>query len=768
MSTSLLIRFSPTGAYLAAAFEGGIVAIWDPKIGREHLKHEGCHSEQITCLEFSPNSALLASGARDHAIQVWSVETAQALHRLATHEGPVTSLVFSSDSQRLFSGSEDSLVIIWDMSMGKVIRGMMGHRKAVNCITASEDGQLLASGSEDKTVMIWDTSSGKCMQTFSKGYHSGIRSIHFFSEDKHLVAASDEAFISWSISLRNKANTIWSAEEFTKTRLKRDHSWQAKALGWGTPKSMMRLFLNSATEGTSCHIATSYASRSPSFVFAHRGFLHAGSLPKPMNGTPLTASGTVTVVAISSDGNWAATADPLGALQIIDLGVPGRTWDELEAILKADPLCTGSKVIPSPTGARFIIDAYPHQYLVDGDYRIVKRFDPSARETLRDDDKHIRFQFCADGSTFFCVASGRFNSDKSTVRAFDAGTGVQRMQFSGLKKVHGCVASADGAWIACGHGQGQVDVLSVRSGIQTGMRVPEDENVGADAEGGADDKASLVSILVFSDDRDVQALVGGSRTGIVYVWDRASGACMATFQGSTSPVTALAYSCAFGNTYRVADASSNTDTVAPGGVIAIGRADGSLSVWSPPSTPASYDLVCADSVPTPNIDVVRFAQDTSGSGLRLISRSEDGAVCTWAVPIPTSNRNEDDRNDGDGDNGDSENDGNNRHKGEEDNGNDRNDRSVGDNGNALTQTQTQTQPHTSFLTRSDPAEALDSHFHTTYRVRKDGWLVKGERRVVWMPPSIRPRGKDALFAYPSGLILFFPSYGGFVFLRLGG
>ena len=666
------------------------------------------------------------------------------------------------------------------MSTGKVVRGMMGHRKAVNCVAASEDGRLLITGSEDKTIKIWDTSSGKCTDTL-KGHHTGIRSIHFFDEDKHLVAACDETIISWSIGSRNKANMIWSAEEFMKTTLKRVPMWHIKALGWGTPKSVMRFFLTKTfDEGTPRHIAMSYASRSPSFVFTHRGFLYAGLLPKPMNGVPLTASGTVTVVAISSDGNWAATADPLGALQIVDLSVPGRSWDELEAAAKADPLRSADKVIPSLTGTRFIIDTLIQQFLVDGDHRIVKRFDWSVLNTLRDDDEHVRFQFCADGHAMFSIASSRLMSGRSTLRVFDTETGAQRAQFSGLKKVHGSIASADGAWIACGHGQGQVDVLHVQGGTRTGMRVPapEDGKAGANKDGkaGADkdaeDSASSIGVFVFSDDRDARALVGGSRAGTVYVWDRASGACTATCRSATSPVTALGY-------------WATKDT------IAIGRADGSLSMWSP-STSASYDLVRADTAPTPHIDVARFSEDAP-EGLRLISRGEDGAVCRWAVSVPvlTADRG-DDGNDGHnedngGDSGNPGDNGNDRGEGEGDNGDDGgngtddgNDGEGGNDGDALTPAghvgDTHTPPQTpshapaqthTLLTRSDPAEAPDSHFHTAYRVRKDGWLVQGDRRRVWMPPSIRPRGKDVVYAYASGLIVFFTPSGLLGFLKLG-
>jgi WD40 repeat protein len=231
-STSLLVRFSPSGLFLAVAFEGGTVTIWDPKVGRKHMQDDSCHTEKITCLEFSENSALLASGSRDHTICVWSVETAQSLYHLVTHEKPVTALVFSNDSLRLFSGAEDNLIIVWDMSTGKVIRGMMGHRKVVNCLAVSKDGKIAASGSEDKTIKMWDVGSGKCTKTISK-HHTGIRSVHFFDEDKFLITACNDAILSWNLALRNTSDTIWDLEQTFRKALKRAPAWQPKMMGWG-------------------------------------------------------------------------------------------------------------------------------------------------------------------------------------------------------------------------------------------------------------------------------------------------------------------------------------------------------------------------------------------------------------------------------------------------------------------------------------------------------------------------------------------------------
>ena len=513
-STALLVRFSPSGALLAAAFEGGTVTVWDPKVGREHLKHENCHTGLILCLEFSKNSTLLASGSRDHAIQVWSMEGGQALYRLASHKGPVTSLQFSNDSLWLVSGSEDNLIIIWEMSTGKLVRRLMGHHERVNCVAVSKDGSTLASGSEDKTIKIWDTSSGKCTHTFHKGHHAGIQSVHFFDEDKYVHAASDETILAWDVASRrrNTSDTIWVAEQFFKMMLKRFPMWQVNLMGRGLPKPMMRLLLNHTyTEPTERQMTTAYAAQSPSFIFSNLGLLFVGSLPLPMDGLPLYSIEGQNSIAVSSDGRWAATADTLGSLRIFDLTMPRQTWDGLEAALRSNLIFHADLFVPSLNGTRFIVGNVMQWSLVDENYHIIKKIDMGMLASMHDDGD-IRFKFSPDGGIFFCVVSGLIHDHKSTLRVFDSLTGEQHTQFKGLKEVHSFVASADGSWIACGHGSGQVDVFRIASKERTNLKDPD---------------ASPINVLLFSD--DAQELIGGSQAGIVRVWDHASGTCKATF-----------------------------------------------------------------------------------------------------------------------------------------------------------------------------------------------------------------------------------------------
>ncbi|KAG9311510.1 hypothetical protein JVU11DRAFT_7713 [Chiua virens] len=712
-STSRLVRFSPSGTFLAAAFEDGTVAVWDPKVGREHLKHEGCHTERITCLEFSNNNTLLASGSRDRAIQVWSMETAHPLYRLATHEGPVTSLAFSSDSLRLVSGSEDNLIIIWDMTSGKIVRGLMGHRKPVNCVAISQDGSTLASGSEDKSIKIWDSNTGKCTLTFSKGHRAGVRTVHFFDDDKHLVTTCGEVVISWNLGSRNTSDILWSADQLLKKSLRRAPAWQTKVIGWSMPKPVLRYILQQTyAESPPQHILTAYAMKTSSFVFTYQTFLFDGSLPTHTESMPFDASGPFMAVALSSDGNWTATGDALGSLLIHDLTmVQGRgSWDELETAIKAQPFRTVEQLVPSPLGTRFLVDSLLQWHLIDEKCHVIKKLDMGMLGSMRDDDD-IRFKFSADGSIFICVIASLLRSDKSTVRVFDSVTGEQRTQFTGLRKVHSFTASNDGAYIACGHGSGQVDILAVASGKRTTVVPPTEPN---DVH---------INALAFSD--DARELVGGSKSGVARVWDRASGECKTTFGESTSMVTSLAFA----------------NVPAGGARIAIGREDGSFCVWLPASSSAfqvihlqdpvvphsesiassSQDEAATEKVKTSMI-LTQFSEDRS----KLFARREDGTIFSWAMTVPLSC-----------DVAASE-------------GAVRDELpQAGYDSNAST---TST-PQFHLLSQSDPAEAVDNHFHTAFRVRKDGWLVKGDRRVIWLPPHARPRGKDTLYGYESGLVV---------------
>ena len=92
-------------------------------------------------------------------IVVYDVFTGKELYQLG-HQVFVTCMNFSPDGTILASGSYDNTIKLWDTSTGKEIQSLEGHQGEVYSVSFSPDGGTLASGSEDKTIKLWpiDTS----------------------------------------------------------------------------------------------------------------------------------------------------------------------------------------------------------------------------------------------------------------------------------------------------------------------------------------------------------------------------------------------------------------------------------------------------------------------------------------------------------------------------------------------------------------------------------------------------------------------------------
>ena len=77
------------------------------------------------CVSAAPSSAsgkLLATGAADGAVKLWSLACATFLLDLRAHTAAVTCLSFSHDENLLVSGAADKTCIAWHTNNGRLIR----------------------------------------------------------------------------------------------------------------------------------------------------------------------------------------------------------------------------------------------------------------------------------------------------------------------------------------------------------------------------------------------------------------------------------------------------------------------------------------------------------------------------------------------------------------------------------------------------------------------------------------------------------------------
>ena len=686
-ASSLVVRFSASGAFVAAAFVDGMVAVWDPHLGREHFKDVGVHTDKITCLEFSPDSALLASGARDRTIQLWSLKSAQRLHKLVAHEGPVTVLAFMPDSQRLCSGSEDNLLILWDVKAGKVARGMMGHSAGITTLDISRDGTMVITGSQDESVKVWDVRSGRCTRTHSKGHKNPIRSVHLFDGDKRFLSVSDGTVLASNVSARMMSSdvSIWDFGQNLQSAMGNAPMWQAKLMGRGLPAFLLRKMAESTWAGlTNEVILVAYSSQASSFTFSYLSGTWCAPFGSKVDTPSIYSSRTsLSALALSPDGTRVAAGSYAGSLDILDTTVPIKNWDEEMKRDHAVPLRSASIVVASPNGARFLVNSGLTWYLTDDNLHLLTKVDFGIADYARTDDVP-RPVFSADSSTFAWSMSDIWErQNKNTVRVYESTTGTQKVRFSGLKKVQAFRVSPDGNFIGCGH-EGAITVCDV------GKQAKRSMNVAADAS---------IAALDFSGDS--KTLLSGSEKGVVQVWDLSSGACKATISHEEfqSPATAVGF--------------------APlGDMAVIAHEDGMVRLVSL-STSASHTVCPGGTTFTQTVRFVRFLQDP----LRLICRTGDNDISFWTVPTQLFSHGEGEEKNTSCPVCDSE------RKEECD----------------VSESKEDTAPPMPHLISKYEDQAFDSLFRTPHVIRKDGWVCKEDKRLFWLPQHLRPLRTEPQF-----------------------
>ncbi|KAF8497996.1 WD40-repeat-containing domain protein, partial [Gautieria morchelliformis] len=74
------------------------------------------HRFEVSCIAFSPDGSLIASGSKDQKVRVWNVATGEQLHKL---RHAATSVAFRPDGSHVVSRGKATLV--WDIVTGDLI-----------------------------------------------------------------------------------------------------------------------------------------------------------------------------------------------------------------------------------------------------------------------------------------------------------------------------------------------------------------------------------------------------------------------------------------------------------------------------------------------------------------------------------------------------------------------------------------------------------------------------------------------------------------------
>lgn len=161
------VAYSADGRYLASGDEQGNLKLWDVTKGAELVNYKA-HNHNVTSVAYARNGRYVASGSEDSTAKIWDITTGQCLGVYAdsAHAQVVYGVDFSPDTAILATGNFNRVIELWDLgraalwkTFGGAKRGdaanSEGHRYGVNVVKFSPDGKYLASGSDDNTIRIW-------------------------------------------------------------------------------------------------------------------------------------------------------------------------------------------------------------------------------------------------------------------------------------------------------------------------------------------------------------------------------------------------------------------------------------------------------------------------------------------------------------------------------------------------------------------------------------------------------------------------------------
>lgn len=143
--------------------------VWDAMTGKpvsEPISFESLN--MLECAKFSPDGTRIltsaqASGREDETVQVWNVETGEALARPMINSATLGDVRFSPTGDLLVTGASDGSVRVWESATGMPASELMKHAGKVTSVQFSPDSKQIVSASEDGTVRVWDlTPRGPC------------------------------------------------------------------------------------------------------------------------------------------------------------------------------------------------------------------------------------------------------------------------------------------------------------------------------------------------------------------------------------------------------------------------------------------------------------------------------------------------------------------------------------------------------------------------------------------------------------------------------
>jgi WD40 repeat protein len=463
---------------LATTGEDGTLRLWNRMSEAAPLE---AFAQKITKLVTSRDGKLLAtSGLVDGrpAVVIRDQETGSRVTTLFGHAGPIRSLQFSADSTKIATGSDDGAARVWDLTDAKFPElAQLAHGAAVTAVAINSDATLAISGAADNSLKVWEIADGSEAQKLTG--HTGPIVDLAVLPDGTAVSAGDTSVRFWNLATGQQTRTFAAPAAVTAMTLSPD----------GT-----QLVVGSANNSLASH--------------------------NPANGQPLFQLpghlAPVRSIAFSGDGKRIASRSTNGEY---------RCWDSTGRLREARVVESGATTlvageVPSATLFHGVAFGFsPETLLLSDPGKLAGTLPLSLRYLIAPAATPLTsVAFLADGKGI--VTGG---ADK-IVRLWNPVDGTEVRQFPGHTDVVTSVAvTHDGTQIVAGAVDKTVRIWKTADAAVVATLT----------------QTAAVRSLALSADSSRLAVTGD--TGLLRVWDLATGKSLQRFAGHEGVVGAVSF-----------------------------------------------------------------------------------------------------------------------------------------------------------------------------------------------------------------------------------
>ncbi|KAL0354768.1 UNVERIFIED_CONTAM: Periodic tryptophan protein 2 [Sesamum radiatum] len=178
----------------------GQLLVWEWKSETYILKQQG-HYFDVNCLAYSQDSQLLATGADDNKIKVWTVSSGFCFVTFSEHTNAVTALHFMASNHCLLSASLDGTVRAWDLFRYRNFRTFVTPTpKQFVSLASDQSGEVICAGTLDSfEIFVWSMKTGRLLDVLS-GHEGPVHGLMFSPTNAILASSSwDKTVRLWDI-----------------------------------------------------------------------------------------------------------------------------------------------------------------------------------------------------------------------------------------------------------------------------------------------------------------------------------------------------------------------------------------------------------------------------------------------------------------------------------------------------------------------------------------------------------------------------------------